>query len=109
MLDDGRIEGALELQKSVLGRAALLIEAFDIDRPLLSLNHLSDATGLPRSTVHRLAEQLVVIGWLEQASSGYRLGMRLFELAGLVAGRNRSARAVDRRDAHVVRRDSGCR
>jgi DNA-binding IclR family transcriptional regulator len=78
-----------ELQKSVLGRAALLIEAFDIDRPLLSLNNLSERTGLPRSTVHRLAEQLVQIGWLERASSGYRLGMRLFELAGLVAGRNR--------------------
>ncbi|MBI5087640.1 MAG: IclR family transcriptional regulator, partial [Actinobacteria bacterium] len=80
---------ALDLQKSVLGRAALLIEAFDIDRPLLSLHHLSERTGLPRSTVHRLAEQLVQIGWLERASSGYRLGMRLFELAGLVAGRNR--------------------
>jgi len=78
-----------DLQKSVLGRAALLIEAFDIDRPLLSLNHLTDRTGLPRSTVHRLAEQLVAIGWLERAATGYRLGVRLFELAGLVAGRNR--------------------
>jgi DNA-binding IclR family transcriptional regulator len=78
-----------DVHKSVLGRAAQLIEAFDIDRPLLSLNHLAERTGLPRSTVHRLAEQLVAIGWLERASSGYRLGMRLFELAGLVAGRNR--------------------
>ncbi|MGD9999898.1 MAG: IclR family transcriptional regulator [Ilumatobacteraceae bacterium] len=88
--DEPSLDGsALDLQKSVLGRAALLIEAFDIDRPLLSLHHLSERTGLPRSTVHRLAEQLVQIGWLERASSGYRLGMRLFELAGLVAGRNR--------------------
>jgi DNA-binding IclR family transcriptional regulator len=88
--DEQSLDGsALDLQKSVLGRAALLIEAFDIDRPLLSLHHLSERTGLPRSTVHRLAEQLVQIGWLERASSGYRLGMRLFELAGLVAGRNR--------------------
>ncbi|MEY2444530.1 MAG: hypothetical protein QOE00_1110 [Ilumatobacteraceae bacterium] len=78
-----------DLHKTVLGRAALLIEAFDIDRPLMSLNHLADRTGLPRSTVHRLAEQLVAIGWLERASTGYRLGVRLFELAGLVAGRNR--------------------
>lgn len=82
-------ELASDLRKSVLGRAALLIEAFDIDRPLLSLNHLVDFTGLPRSTVHRLAERLVAIGWLERASTGYRLGVRLFELAGLVAGRNR--------------------
>ena len=52
---------ASDLHKSVLGRAALLIEAFDIDRPLLSLNHLAERTGLPRSTVHRLAEQLVTI------------------------------------------------
>jgi DNA-binding IclR family transcriptional regulator len=88
--DEHPLDGsALDLQKSVLGRAAQLIEAFDIDRPLLSLHHLSERTGLPRSTVHRLAEQLVQIGWLERASSGYRLGMRLFELAGLVAGRNR--------------------
>jgi DNA-binding IclR family transcriptional regulator len=38
--------------------------------------------------VHRLAEQMRTIGWLERDYNGYRIGMRLFELGGLALQRN---------------------
>jgi DNA-binding IclR family transcriptional regulator len=71
-------------ENSVLGRAALLLGAFQSSRPSLSLRELVVATGLPKSTTYRLAERLVVMDWLSRAGAGYRLGMRLFELGGHV-------------------------
>jgi DNA-binding IclR family transcriptional regulator len=73
---------------SVLGRAATILEAFDGSRPVLSLNELSARARLPKSTVHRFAEQLLELGWFERAAGGYRVGMRLFEVGGLADRRN---------------------
>lgn len=70
-----------ERGRSVLGRAAIVLEAFVDDRAL-SLADLTAATGLPRSTVYRFAEQLVAIQWLDRVPTGYRVGMRLFEIGG---------------------------
>jgi DNA-binding IclR family transcriptional regulator len=39
--------------------------------------------------VHRYAEQLVEIGWLERDVNGYQVGMRLFEIGGLAGRRER--------------------
>lgn len=69
---------------SVLERAATLLESFNTERPTLSLADLTRATGLARSTTHRLAEDLVKLGWLERSAKGYQLGMRLFEYGELV-------------------------
>ena len=56
---------------------------------VLTLGELSQRANLPKSTVHRLVEQLRAIGWLERDhSNGYRVGMRLFELGGLAMQRN---------------------
>ena len=81
----------LELQHrdSVLGRISCIIDAFDATTPVLSLGRLTERTGLPKSTVYRMTEQLVALRWLERTMSGYRLGLRLFEIGGLVASRNR--------------------
>jgi DNA-binding IclR family transcriptional regulator len=70
----------------VLQRAALIMDAFCDEAPMQRLSSLVQSTGLPRSTVHRLAEQLVAVGWLERLSHGYRVGTRLFEV-GSHAGR----------------------
>ncbi|MGN5236459.1 MULTISPECIES: IclR family transcriptional regulator domain-containing protein [unclassified Rhodococcus (in: high G+C Gram-positive bacteria)] len=70
--------------RSVLGRAAVVIDAFD-DGRALSLDDLTARTGLPRSTVYRLAEQLRDVGWIERVAAGYRIGLRLFEVGGLAA------------------------
>jgi DNA-binding IclR family transcriptional regulator len=76
-----------EHRESVAGRISAIIDAFDATSPTLSLSQLTERTGLPKSTVHRMADQLVELRWLERTSTGYRLGMRFFEVGGLVATR----------------------
>lgn len=71
-------------RRSMLRRATRILEAFDDEHPVLKLRGLSARTGLPRSTVHRTAEQLVELRWLERGTEGYRPGLLLFELGGLV-------------------------
>ena len=75
--------------RSVLGRVAAIIDAFDEANQLLTLNDLTHRTDLPKSTVHRLAEQLRGLGWLEREGIGYRVGMRLFEVGGLATRRSK--------------------
>nr|NLI49719.1 IclR family transcriptional regulator [Propionibacterium sp.] len=73
-----------EIPVSVIKRASLLLEGFGPDRQTLSLADLIRSSGLPRSTAHRLAEELTELGWLNRVDGGYQLGMRLFELGELV-------------------------
>ena len=78
-----------EPRRSVLGRVDSIIGAFDGADGALSLHELTERTGLPKSTVHRMVDQLVAIGWVEREVSGYRIGMRLFEIGGLASRRSR--------------------
>jgi DNA-binding IclR family transcriptional regulator len=80
-------EIAKEHRESVAGRISMIIGAFDAASPTLSLSQLTERTGLPKSTVHRMADQLVEFRWLERAPNGYRLGIRFFEVGGLVSSR----------------------
>ena len=73
-----------DIPVSVIKRASLLLESFDAEHSTLTLAVLTRATGLARSTAHRLAEDLAEIGWLEKTEPGYSLGMRLFEFGELV-------------------------
>ena len=79
---------AEEPRRSVLGRVDCIIGAFDRTDGALTLHELTERTGLPKSTVHRMVDQLVAIGWIEREVSGYRIGMRLFEIGGLAARRS---------------------
>ena len=85
-VDDG---GGLtkEHRESVAGRITMIVGAFDANSPTLSLSQLTERTGLPKSTVHRMADQLVEFKWLERTPTGYRLGIRFFEVGGLVSSR----------------------
>ena len=75
--------------RTVLGRIATIMDAFDQGEQVLTLCDLSRRVHLPKSTVHRLVEQLRGLGWLERDHrNGYRIGMRLFELGGLALQRN---------------------
>jgi DNA-binding IclR family transcriptional regulator len=76
-----------EHRESVAGRISMLIGAFDAASPTLSLSQLTERTGLPKSTVHRMADQLVEFRWFERTAAGYRLGIRFFEVGGLVSSR----------------------
>lgn len=75
--------------RTVLGRVAAIITAFNGGQQVLSLGELSECTGLPKSTVHRLADQLCQVGWVERDPGGYRVGMRLFELGSLAVDGSR--------------------
>lgn len=83
------IDDAGDESRTVLGRIAAIMDAFDMGDQVLTLRELTQRANLPKSTVHRLVEQLRAIGWVERDhNNGYRVGMRLFELGGLALQRN---------------------
>lgn len=77
---DGQGTGA----NSVLGKARLILEAFEINDMDLSLSELSRRTGISKASVHRLGQELLEWGMLERSGQEYRLGMRAFELGSRV-------------------------
>lgn len=77
-------EGQGDGANSVLGKARLILEAFQLDDVDLSLSELARQTGISKASVHRLAQELLEWGMLERSGLAYRLGMRAFELGSRV-------------------------
>lgn len=73
---------------SMIERMTLILDAFAPATPVLTLHDLVERTGLPRSTVHRILDQMIRLRWLAHSPGGYRLGLRTLELGGLAAGHN---------------------
>lgn len=76
-----KAEGGRQNVKSLFKMLDVL-ECFSaIDREL-SVVQIAQATGLPRTTVHRIVDSLRAVGFLDQDASRerYRLGLKLFEL-----------------------------
>src|SRR5882672_11471849 len=69
--------------ESGLDRAAAILGAFDAAHRELTLAALVTRCGLPRSTTHRTADRMLQLGWLDKPRDRYRIGNRLFEIAGL--------------------------
>jgi len=67
-------------------RAFAVLQAFTVEKPMLTLDELSLHTRLPRSTVYRILCTLEGIGVVkfDQNSSRYKLGLRLFDFMGLL-------------------------
>lgn len=72
---------------NMLEKAAVILDCFIPSGGPFRLSELSERTGLPKPTVHRLAGDLVRLGWLERTGPHYRLGAKLFELGSLVPHR----------------------
>jgi DNA-binding IclR family transcriptional regulator len=80
---------------SVLGRAFGLLDAFagsaagrtltaEFARtPELTLTELSQRTGVPKGSLHRLLGQLVALDVVERTGNHYRLSLHMIELAAL--------------------------
>lgn len=82
------------MRPSVTGRVASVLSALGTSQSPLTLSDLSRQTGLPLTTVHRLAGELAHHGLLERDERHrYRIGLRLWEIAST------ASRAVDLRDA----------
>lgn len=63
-------------------KVATILQAFAGDGDELSLAELSARTGLPSSTVHRVAGELAAHGILERSVAGhYLVGVRLWEIS----------------------------
>lgn len=61
-----------------------VLQAFRPSGGTLRFSDIMRRTGLPKSTVHRLIDQLVTMGMLVRSPDGYSLGVPLFELSELV-------------------------
>ena len=69
-----------------LERALDILDCFSFQDRSLSLTDVVQRTGLNKTTVKRLISNLTTRGYLQQdpGSKKYQLGMRLFELGGIV-------------------------
>lgn len=65
-----------ELPASMVERMTLILDAFDDPSSRLTLEEVACRTQLPRSTVHRILDQMVRLDWIDHASFGYCLGRR---------------------------------
>ena len=74
-----------DFEKSSLFRGLTLLEQFESPGQVVSISQLARQSGVPKSTAHRLVQNLVGWGALERCPTGVRLGARLFELGTLVA------------------------
>ncbi|MGP3775788.1 IclR family transcriptional regulator [Streptomyces sp. SDT5-1] len=68
------------LPNSVLGKAQLLLAAFESGADRLRLSELSRRSGVPKASAYRLAQELVQWGLLDRHGDMYELGIRLFHL-----------------------------
>jgi DNA-binding IclR family transcriptional regulator len=91
---------------TVVGRLEAILGSFDGCDHALGLSEISHRVGLPKSTVHRLANQLCAVGWLERNSGGYRVGLKLLEL-GSVALQRTGLRETAFRHLHSLASRTG--
>lgn len=70
------------LPPSMVERMSMILGAFASPTARLTLEQVATATGLPRSTTHRILDQLVQLEWLTHTTSGYSLGRRSLALGG---------------------------
>jgi IclR family transcriptional regulator, acetate operon repressor len=77
-----RVEPGAEADTSIVGRVFLILAAFRRE-PVLGVSELARRTGIPRTSVHRLANQLLDEGALTRVGTKFRIGATLFELGQL--------------------------
>ncbi len=75
-------DGSSPYPPAIIDRAFQILGAFRTN-PVLGVSELGRRTGLPRTTVHRLANQLADVGALGRVGVRFRLGPTLFELGNL--------------------------
>jgi DNA-binding IclR family transcriptional regulator len=78
---------------AAIGRVSALLDAFDGGNRL-TLAQIARRTGLPRSSTHRMLDQLVRLQWLRRTGHEYELGTKLIELGHRAVYQNRVYRAA---------------
>jgi DNA-binding IclR family transcriptional regulator len=97
----GRTDQSIKSMKKML----LVLECFSASEPHLAPSAIARRAGLPRATAHRIIQTLRDIGFLEQdrERDQYRLGLKLFELAGFAVGQADLARVAAQPAATLAR------
>ena len=72
--------------QSVFGKISAILDQFTVERPTLSLAELTAETGISKTTVFRLLQELIDSGYVSQSGKSYRLGLSAFRL-GMVANK----------------------
>lgn len=73
---------AKDSTESVLERIDAILDVVAASGPA-TLTEITDATGLPRTTVHRLLDQMVRSRWILRIHNDYELGVRPFQLGAV--------------------------
>ncbi|WP_246683358.1 IclR family transcriptional regulator [Mesorhizobium sp. B2-1-3A] len=86
---DGVDEAARESRDSgakSLRKMSVVLDCFTRLHPTLTVGEISEATGLPRTTVHRIVASLREVGMLDQDGrrQSYRLGLKMFHYGSSV-------------------------
>jgi len=74
------------LPPSMVERMTLIMDSFERPQTRLTLEEVAQRTCLPRSTTHRILDQLLRLGWLNHTTCGYGLGPRALGLGGREVG-----------------------
>lgn len=69
---------------SMVSRVVQILGVFERSAGRLTLGQITVKSRLPRSSVHRILQQLVDARWLRRDDAEYSLGIRMFELGSRV-------------------------
>ena len=78
---DGATARALQTRDPVAQRILSVLEACAALKRPMAMMELVDATGLAKTTVHRMCWKLVELGLLEHSADGFSIGTKMFALA----------------------------
>jgi DNA-binding IclR family transcriptional regulator len=78
---DGRPPESDEQPASILSKAFDVLAVFGPDQRVLTLTEIARASGLPKSTVHRLLRRLMPLGVIEPHGTGFKVGLPLRRMA----------------------------
>jgi DNA-binding IclR family transcriptional regulator len=65
---------------SILSKAFDVLRAFNSNERVMTLTELAQASGLAKSTVHRLLARLIELGAVEHHRGSYKIGIEIFRL-----------------------------
>ncbi|WP_228001423.1 IclR family transcriptional regulator [Nocardia australiensis] len=66
---------------SILSKAFNVLSVFNADQRVLTLTEIARASGLPKSTTHRLLRRLIPLGVIESHGQGFKIGLPMRRLA----------------------------
>lgn len=71
----------IDLEAGVLNKAFMVLGTFGPTRRALSLSQITRRSGLPKTTTHRVLQQMLTVGAIERLGQEYRVGARMFALS----------------------------